>query len=245
MEELLFFAVIIFFSIIESIARSRKAKRQQSGEGMPDLPLPPEVEPDWRDEHVGPMRDNLPTYDEEPSYDDAVSAGARGGATRPSAGSGTISGSSRTTSSSRGGVAESRPSSETMLPGGLFEELAELAGQLEQAKARPIKLPKQSPPIPRAPRPAPVELYRGEARKVEKHRVHRAHAGYGTDPSERARSEQDGLDPLATFLSEDARAVREQLASSDPSQLRRAFILHEVFGPPVSLREEGGRASSI
>ena len=239
MEEPIFFAVIIFFSIIESIARSRKAKRQQSGGELPDLPLPPEVEPDWRDEHVGPMRDNLPTYDEDPSYDDAVSAGARGGATRPSAGSGSISGSSRTRTE------ESRPSSETMLPGGLFEELAELAGQLEKAKARPIKLPKQSPPIPRAPRPAPVELYRGEARKVEKHRVHRAHAGYGTDPSDRVRSEQDGLDPLATFLSEDARAVREQLASSDPSQLRRAFILHEVFGPPISLREEGGRASSI
>jgi hypothetical protein len=31
-DQLIFFAIIIFLSILESIARSRKAKRQQSGE---------------------------------------------------------------------------------------------------------------------------------------------------------------------------------------------------------------------
>lgn len=223
MEELIFFAVIVFFSIIESIARSRKAKRsgQAPDDGLPELPLPPEIEPDWRSQPV-PKRANLPSYDQDPSYDDAVDAGARGRSARPELPGG-------------GHDGATRPSSETMLPGGLFEELAELAGQLERAKAKPIKLPKQSPPLPTRPRPT-VPARRTPA-PVE-HRVHRAHAEYGTDPSERSRSEQDGLDPLAEHLSADARAVREQLASKNPAQLRRAFIMHEVFGPPVSQRED-------
>ena len=68
--------------------------------------------------------------------------------------------------------------------------------------------------------------------------MHLAHSEYGTDPSERSKSEQDGMDPLREFLSEDAKAVRAQLMSQSDSALRQAIILREVRGPPVTLRDE-------
>ena len=68
--------------------------------------------------------------------------------------------------------------------------------------------------------------------------MHLAHAGYGTDPSERAPSEQDGLDPLARTLSSDARAIRVQLLSDSASALRQAIILQEVLGPPKAMQED-------
>ena len=67
------------------------------------------------------------------------------------------------------------------------------------------------------------------------HQVHRAHRGYGTDPSTRAPSEQDGLDPLAEVLSQDAATIRRQLMSHRAHALRQAVILQEVLGPPVAL----------
>ena len=69
------------------------------------------------------------------------------------------------------------------------------------------------------------------------HYVHLSHAGYGTDPSSRAPSEQDGLDPLAEFLDSDGAAVRQQLFGGRAA-LRRAFVLKEVLGPPKALRED-------
>jgi hypothetical protein len=70
------------------------------------------------------------------------------------------------------------------------------------------------------------------------HSVHQSHAGFGTDPSARARSEQDGLDPLERRLSADASAVHQQLRTGGRHALRQAFILHEVLGPPVAMRPD-------
>lgn len=226
MEEFIFFAVIIFFSIIESIARSRKQKRAgELPEGShPEMPVPAEWEtklPDFE----------LPTYDADPSYDDRATerSSSSGGATRPGA---------------------ERSSSEEMLPGELLEELARLAGRAPEPRARTLELPNESPPIPRpvparaerVPRPPPVPRplpQRAVPNRMShgEHRVHRAHAGYGTDPSTRAKSLQDDLDPLAQYLGEDAKAVRSQLRSKKASELRQAFVLSEVFGPPVGMRE--------
>ena len=61
MEELIFFAVIIFFSIVESIARSRKAKRGGGSEGsLPELPDPSEWVPE-------PPVLEVPSYDADDS----------------------------------------------------------------------------------------------------------------------------------------------------------------------------------
>ena len=57
--ELIFFAVIIFFSVIDSIARSRK-KQQQAA-----MTAQPETQAEWQ------LEPEHPTYDADPSYDDA------------------------------------------------------------------------------------------------------------------------------------------------------------------------------
>jgi hypothetical protein len=225
MEEFIFFAVIIFFSIIESIARSRKQKK--AGElpeaGLPEMPRPGEWKSQLPDFEL-PTYDSDPRYDADPSYDDgAVQQPARSGATRPA-----------------------RPSAEEMLPGALLEELARLSGRPQERKARTVKLPTESPPLPvpvptHTPEPR-VPRSRAPRKVLDRashgpHRVHLAHAGYGTDPSTRAKSLQDDLDPLAERLSENARAVRAQLRSKDPSSLRQAFILGQVLDAPLGLRD--------
>lgn len=255
MEELLFFAVIIFFSIIESVARSRKAKKGGGpADSLPDLALPREEDVEERFEWAQKPIEELPTYDEEPSYDERTLR--EGSVVLPD--------------HSRGELRADRPSSETMLPGNLLEELAGLLdGSSAGTGARTLDLPSQSPPLPDRAPPAPAHVEpslparrelrvptrrelrvpthretrppasssrRGPVRTLGAHSIHQAHAGYGTDPSGRGRSEQDGLDPLATTLSEDARAIRQQLRSHLPSELRRAVILQEVLATPLALR---------
>lgn len=250
MEELIFFAVIIFFSIVESIARKKKAGRaeQSGGASPPGGQDPLEQQFEWANNPP-----DLPTYDEEPSYDEQLSDDEHGeGAPQPRHAA------PREMSRSS--------SADTMLPGGLLDELAGLAGKFEaeqervrtaeaqRERARTVQTPKQSPPLPaptttsssrtrvpaparsRTPRSKVLDRYAG--RQGPEHQIHQAHAGYGTDPSERAPAEQDGLDPLRWNLSEDARAVRAQLLNRGDSALRQAVILHEILGPPVSMRDD-------
>lgn len=138
MEELIFFAVIIFFSILESIARSRKAKKGGGIEdeaptrtGQWDEPSASERSESGR-RHAG---DDLPTYDQEPSYDDLAtgSAGRKdrtlGEYTRP------YGAQERPAGRSEEGH---RPSSETMLPGDLLEQLESLArGRQTEGRGKP------------------------------------------------------------------------------------------------------------
>jgi hypothetical protein len=233
MEELIFFAVIIFFSIIESIARSRKAKQgegEEQGMPLPDLPAPEPWEP-------VPSDVDIESYDEEPTHDE-------------------IATSSRTTESPpERATGPRRTSAETMLPGDLLEELAGLAGRLEKGRARPAPHPHRGtypplpaptpPPAPRhklpAPRfPSPVEKHRARLPEVmpEAHEVHLSHWDYGTDPSQRAPSREGVIDPFAERHDPDAAAVTRQLRSRSRSALRRAIILHDVLGPPMALRED-------
>ncbi|MDA0328324.1 MAG: hypothetical protein O2958_04875 [Gemmatimonadetes bacterium] len=202
MEELIFFAVIIFFSIIESISRSRKAK----GGEFPEADVPEE----WESAE-GPARYTEPYGSSEES------------------------------------VRRDAPS-KTMLSGDLLDELAALAGRLDNTTARTLKLPTQSPPLP-APsaRRAPAQVSSWEQGEKQPrttehgaHKVHLSHAGYGTDPSERARSEQDNLDPLAVVMSQDAAIVRRQLRGHRSHALRQAVILQELLGPPAALRGSPG-----
>ena len=255
MEELIFFAVIIFFSIAESIVRKKKAGRTEGsgGASRPDPSEPLEQQFEWTNNPPDlPTYDGDPSYDEGPSYDEQLSYDERGeGAPQP-----------RHAAPSE----MSRSSSaDTMLPGGLMEELADLVvvraeqewvrrSGVQRERARTVKTSEQSPPLPAPTRtsssrtrvPAPPRsrtprskvVGRSAGRQGSEHPVHEAHAGYGTDPSERARSEQDGLDPLKWELSKDARAVRAQLLSHGDSGLRQAVILQEVLGPPVSMRDD-------
>lgn len=245
MEELIFFAVILFFSIVESIARKKKAGRTEGsgGASRPDPSEPLEQQFEWTNNPPDlPTYDGDPSYDEGPSYDEQLSYDERGeGALQP-----------RHAAPSE----MSRSSSaDTMLPGGLRaeQEWVRRSG-VQRERARTVKTSEQSPPLPAPTRtsssrtrvPAPPRsrtprskvVGRSAGRQGSEHPVHEAHAGYGTDPSERARSEQDGLDPLKWELSKDARAVRAQLLSHGDSGLRQAVILQEVLGPPVSMRDD-------
>jgi hypothetical protein len=238
MEELIFFAVIIFFSIIESIARSRK---KQSG--APRTPEDSELEEAARDwggrtareaEARRRVRSPAPTYetstyDADRSYDDVErdeAAESREAGLEPSRPYPT---------GARGADARSS-GSEGMIPADIWEEIAGLArGRMRQLETRP------EPAAPTPPTPAsPARLGWGkrEPRVGQQHRVHLAHTGYGTDPSTRVRSEQEGLDPLARALSADAAAVRKQLRRGGRHALRQAVILQEVLGPPASMRRE-------
>ncbi len=236
MEELIFFAVIIVFSIIESIARSRQKKR---GPQVPETPAEWQWEPEKEaspdrvtyeaesgfDEE--PSVEERPTFDADPSFDDVVS-------TRRPRPLDEVEPPHR---------AERAPvsSSESMIPAELWEEIAGLGRvrtpvPAETGSRTPRPLPTRTLPTrtarpltTRAPRPAPAP---------EVHVVHQAHVGFGSDPSERARSEQDGLDPLARRLSADASAVRQQLRMGGRHALRQAVILYEVLGPPVSTRPD-------
>lgn len=250
MEELIFFALIIFFSIIESIARSRK---QKQGGGLPELPPEweqPPAEPRPRP-RPRPQATEVPSYDADPSFDAEPSLESRG---------------SYDDAKSRESLEQGRSrSSESMIPSEVWDEIAGLAR--EPARQEPSYTP--PPPKPRPaptphpkrpatpPRPKPVPTSRAPVQRrapppkratiltqaepaqegAATHAVHQSHAGFGTDPSARARSAQDGLDPLAGVMSQDAAAVRVQLlAQGHP--LRQAIILHEVLGPPVSDRPD-------
>lgn len=281
MEELIFFAVIIFFTILESIARSRKAK--QGGEVEEGGGAPPEWEAELPDLGLPtPGRtsdDDVPTYDEDPSYDDITARQRRearerereGGARadRPLDGYQAPHGTDRPMAPSREETPKPRrPSSETMLPGDLLEQLETLARgrQTRQKERRTTETPERRKqprtvdmPIESPPLPTPIEEREvGSGRRPSApvgstapvgsrtpigatpvdHEIHRSHAGYGTDPSSRARSEQDGLDPLAERMDADAVAVRRQLLGGGRPALRQAMVLKEVLGPPLVLRDE-------
>ena len=127
-------------------------------------------------------------------------------------------------------------SSEGMIPADIWEEIAGLARG---------RLPEPTPTPEPEPAPEPVEylprrsVERIPARPVETHRVHRAHAGYGTDPSSReALGAGRPRSAAVGQLSRDARTVRRQLRGGAAGALRQAVILQEVLGPPAAMRSE-------
>jgi hypothetical protein len=268
-EELIFFAVLIFFSIIESIARSRK--QSKGGGTLPELPedVAREMETQWeaeQGEQAGhrprgrprPATSEVPTYDDDVSFD-ARTAGEEEGRSfdaRPSEDEPTFDEVASTETERNKRAA----SSESMIPADIWEEIAGLAREAKvelpapRPKPRPRlpplqkkpRLPQERPEVPGparpAPRPSPVRSRPSAPSPTMEgtagHAVHLSHAGYGSDPSERQRSAEDGLDPLARTLGADAAAVRLQLRGQGAHGLRQAMILQEVLGPPVGSRPD-------
>ena len=210
MEELIFFALIGFASIIESVFRRRKAR---SGGG----PVKEAPTRDRRFEREQGRPEESPTYDSVPSYDEWVTA------TVPEA-------------------SAKKPALDTLGSDLLEVLLGGETWQDEKDRAK-RKLKARNDEIRRL-RMKVEESSRAGASAGESvsppsvHQIHRTHAEFGTDPSERAPSEQDGLDPLARSLSAEAKAVRRQLRSDSASALRQAIVLQEVLGPPQSIRED-------
>lgn len=239
MEGLVFVVVIVLFSILEGVLRKQKARQGLSGptseEGQYDPALedehrsiydampsynPPGSDSDRLSYDDRPSYDDQPSYDDRPSYDDQSDDDGIPGEPLPRY-------------SGRYG-AVSRPSSsapETMTPKELWDEIAGLASgraARSPAPARPPRSETRAVARQASYQPAPKQ----------EHMVHRAHVGYGTDPSSRAPSEQDGLDPLAQRLGADAQAVHAIFEGGDRHLLRQAIILQEVLGPPAAFRED-------
>ena len=121
-------------------------------------------------------------------------------------------------------------SSESMIPDGIWEEILDV-----------VQGPTPNLPEPGATRHPPSQTRTpGPPSEVhaQVHRVHAAHRAYGTDPSTRPPSEQDGLDPLVVKLSADVVAVRRQLRSKGGGSLRQAVMLQEILGVPAAVRPD-------
>jgi hypothetical protein len=265
MEELIFFAVLIFFSIIESIARSRK-QRQGRGQ-LPDAPaeVPSELEGRWEAEQeklrqqrqrARPKMSDVSSYDDDTSFDARTAGQEEGRSFDVTRGEAEHSFDEDASSDAERG--KRAASSESMIPADIWEEIAELArdAKVELPAPRPRPRPKipqtQLPPErrvpqakpspmrprPSAPTPRPRVLPAPALEGTPDHLVHASHVGYGSDPSERERSAQDGLDPLARSLNADAAAIRLQLRGRGAHALRQALILQEVLGPPLASRPD-------
>jgi hypothetical protein len=108
----------------------------------------------------------------------------------------------------------------------------------------PKSSPKPAPKTPQRPRPTAPPTKPSVPERVAglegtaAHPVHLSHAGYGTDPSERARSAQDALQSVPPVAHADGSAVREQLRGQGANALRQALILHEVLGPPAASKPD-------
>ena len=219
MEELIFFGLIIFFSILDGIVRK---KRQGGAAELPELPDSAE----WNDPAPRP-RGEVSTYDADPSYDDVWKAEMPGGGGR------------------RYQADEPAAADGPRVPSDIWEEIAALARG--ESRAPPPAGVDDMASAPRegvggsglpARRPPASPIRRSEVGTggdLTEHAIHRAHAGYGTDPSSRRPSLPATTDARE---SRDVRAVKDMLAGGR-SQLRRAVILQETLGPPVSLRDEG------
>jgi hypothetical protein len=257
-DTLLFIGIIVLFSIIDAVAKKGRAGKG----GEEELPFPPGPGPEAPPRRASPTASGprVPSYDDDPSFDDAV-------ATDPA-----------------------RPprSSEGMIPADVWEEIQNLArgGQAEApsragppdrgrrpvpegasarprpprpaqgAKVRtgsdraappPLPAPRGTPsqaapprrgyaPAPAAPSttsaapPAPAPV----SRTAPVHEVHLSHPKYGTPMAGRLTGFAEGAPPGERPGS----GLLHQLRSKDPAQLRQAVLLGEILGPPVALQEE-------
>jgi hypothetical protein len=203
MNELIFFGIIILFSILDSVLKKQKKKAEESGRlAAPEESSPePRPEPRVEREALGVPQDMVPA-----DVWAEIAELARGG--RPQE------------RWSQGGAPTYVPA--PVPPSTLPEPTPARVGRdTGRARGRPE-------PVGRGSRAVTMP---GEA-------VHQTHRDYGTDPSKRAASEQDGLDPLAESLSADAREVRGMLSSGSGHRLRQAFILHELLGAPAAMKSD-------
>ena len=225
MEGLVFLVVIVVFSILESVLKKRKAAQARLHGEAPesiedalerirgdDLHAPTyDAHPSYDDDA---SYDDGPSYDEGPSYDDQIDDDVP-----------EYSNQYRAVSPPTPTPAPPTP----LIPKDIWEEIAGLVSGVQQpAPTAPPEPGRESVALARTPtfQPAPKQ----------EHVVHRSHAGYGTDPSSRAPSEQDGLDPLAEHISADVGAAHKLFLSRDPHALRRAIILQEILGRPAAFR---------
>jgi hypothetical protein len=207
-NELIFFAVIILFTVIEAITKARK-KRAEDGE---------EADGEVSDRERLARRSGPREREDEPSETMIPAdiweeiAGLGRGRREPDA--------------EPTELAPAPTPAPTPVPYGS-------AGRRAPA---PYEGPRGGSPGPKrrtALAPGPTRL----PSVTEAHRIHRLHPDLGTDPSERTRSEQDWRPEVRDDRNaKRVRALLRGSEGTDA--LKQAVILREVLGPPVSMRGE-------
>jgi len=217
MEQFIFIGVIVLFSILDGIAKKKKREAQQAQQAT-HQPTPEEE--DWQWEPAG---EDLQSYDTGSSVseyvedDDGIPGEPLSQYTQPYQ--------PQESAAPAGGA-------QGLIPKDIWEEISALAS------GRP--LPQATPPQQAYVVPAPVQEprpSRGPARP--EHRAHAAHAKYGTPVSERLQPMDRPEMHQAPGLSSEIRSVRRLLGGGS-ADLRKAVILQEVLGPPVTLRDDPG-----
>lgn len=223
MGELIFFAVLILFSILESVARKRN---QQEGGGEEDPMAGAESRPSRREGRPDRPETTVPSGGQG-SRDSAETmlpsdlweeiAGLAAGRLpqtppepvrrRPE---GPGRGQGRRPKGRRPRTAESR--------GASME-----AERRRRAAAEPARTPE-------------VDSGRWTPSTTGAHPIHSTHRDYGTDPSERPASEQDWKPTVVG--NENAKRVRALLRGSGGADaLKQAVMLQEILGAPASMKD--------
>lgn len=220
MEQLVFIAVLILFSILDAVAK--KKRQQQMEEAEEGAPEGAREEAEW-----------APLPGADPHRD-----GRPGASLPPYAGS------------YRGQGGDAPSTAEGMVPADIWEEIGALARgepvpEPEPASDVPSEPPRtpgpgERPELPaRIPTTSPIRREQVGRYEVGSHPVHASHADYGTDPSQRAPS----MAPRSGAPGRRAREVRAALVEGGPEAARRAVILQEVLGKPLAYRDDGGPAA--
>ncbi|HSG09414.1 MAG TPA: hypothetical protein VLA36_13720 [Longimicrobiales bacterium] len=228
MEQLIFVGIILLFSMLEAVAR----KKRETGETGAELPQAKLPERTAEARPPRPPQRTLPSYDQDPSFDDMADAGSQGAARRPA-------------------------SSEGLIPVEVWEEIQAIArGDKAPARSAPPRPRPKAPSPPdreaarvptRAPRPATAPMST-VARKTRaepepevaggtapEHAVHLTHPKFGKPVHDRLTGFDDAS--RARGLSAEAKAVRSVLRGGGAG-LRQAVLLEDILGPPVSLKDD-------
>jgi len=243
--ELVFFAAILLFTVLEAIAKSRR--KREAGEGQDaDAESPQDVAAEIQRRREEARRQRAEARRASQERDPGTQPGRQGAGERARVGGPAPMG-----SAGRGGVpkTEGEPSGEepstTMVPQDLWEEIADMMS----GRRSPEPVPAPAPRAPRTkpvPEPAPsrtrtpvsTRSAAAAARRESAHPVHRSHPEFGMDPSERVPSAFDLRAPVHG-RSAHASRVRSVLSGSNGADaLKEAIILQEVLGPPASLKKK-------
>jgi len=250
--ELVFFAAILLFTILEAVAKSRRKREEGEGQDA-DAESPQDVAAEIQRRREEARRQRAEAGRAAQQRDPGTQPNRPGAGDRARVGGPAPMG-----PAGRGGMrrTEGAPSGEepstTMVPPDLWEEIADLMSGGRRPEASPV------PEAPRAPRtvpvpepeqpsptrtrtrttPVPTRSAAAAARRDAAHTVHRSHPEFGMDPSERVPSAFDLRAP-AHGRSAHASRVRSVLQGSDGADaLKQAIILQEILGPPASLKKK-------
>jgi hypothetical protein len=214
--ELIFFAVLIFFSILESVARQRK---QRQGGGAEPSPLPgSEPLPREGERSAAGRTARAGDEDREQSAETVLPADLW----------------EEIAGLAAGGLPEAPPETAPRRP---RKPADGQRRRPERSRPRPLEGRRErGASADRAARGSERRPTRWTPSTTGAHPIHEAHRDYGTAPSERPPSQLDWKPPATG--NENAKRVRALLRGSGGTDaLKQAVMIQEILGMPVSMKD--------